>query len=148
MDARGQRRLFRWLVVGALLAGVIAFSWPSKEMVSRDIGCARVDDGRPRELCNAIASSMQWTWMGHAIVSPGWRVTWSGIRDVYCRQHVGAVDLPALRHLAQPLVGDWRLQDGAEDLVHIVQSVAGSSEPATSIFNPRNPSYILKRGCG
>jgi hypothetical protein len=94
---------------------------------------------------------MRWTWMGHAIVSPGWRMTWDGLRNVYCREHIGPADLPALDHLgriAEGAGGDWRLANGAESLVRLVQSARGAStEPENSIFNPANRSYILAAGC-
>ena len=89
--------------------------------------------------------------MGHAIVSPGWRMTWGGLRTVYCREHVGPADLAALDHLrstADGMGGDWRLGDGAESLARMVKSARGdNAEPENSIFNPANPSYILAGGC-
>jgi len=86
---------------------------------------------------------MEWTWFGHAIISPGWRVTWVGLRNVYCRVKVGAADMEHLEHLR--VTSEWRLQDGATDLIRLA-SPAG--EPENSIFNPNNSQYILRRGCG
>jgi hypothetical protein len=122
-------------------AFVAALCWPSGYMVSRDIGCGKTD-GRAREICQAISESMEWTWLGHAIISPGWRVTWNGVRGVYCREKLTAADLGALETLKR--ASDWRLQDGAEDLARLI---GGANEPANSIFNPKNPAYILKEGC-
>jgi len=120
-------------------------------MRSRDIGCGRSIAGREQELCNAIAASMRWTWMGHAIVSPGWRWTWDDLRNVYCHEHVGPADLATLERLsrtAEGAGGDWRLEDGAASLARMVRSVRGdSTEPENSIFNPANSSYILAAGC-
>lgn len=79
--------------------------------------------------------------MGHAIISPGWRVTWTGLRRVYCREKISAADVEVLKALARG--SDWRLQDGAEDLIRLVLG----TDPDNSIFSPKNPAYILKDGC-
>jgi hypothetical protein len=110
-------------------------------MISRDIGCGSVQPGRRENICRALSDSMQWTWMGHAIISPGWRITWSGLRRVYCRQKISVADMAALETLKR--ASDWRLQGGAEDLIRLV----GGGEPENSIFNSKNEYYILKDGC-
>lgn len=139
------------LVVIVFFAGIAVFTgalcWPDRHMRSRDIGCAKLGQTRGQEICRAISDTMEWTWMGHAIVSPGWRTTWPGIVRVYCREHISASDLPVLESLCRGLP-DWRLESGARDLMRIVRNVDGNGdEPETSIFNPKNPSYLLKDGC-
>lgn len=130
----------------ALIALVLALCWPNGYMVSRDIGCARVHSGRGNQICNALSNSMEWTWMGHAIISPGWRMTWIGLGRVYCREKIVAADLPELEALKRG--SDWRLQDGADSLIRLNSSKSNNgAEAETSIFNSKNPDYILKNGC-
>jgi hypothetical protein len=50
---------------------------------------------------------MEWTLMGHAIVSSGWRVTWAGLTRVYYQKKIDAADLPVLEDLKRG--SDWRL---------------------------------------
>ena len=115
-------------------------------MGSRDIGCSKVADPRGRQICGSVSQSLEWTWLGHAIVSPGWRLTWAGLRRVYCREKVSSADAPALASMSR--AADWRLQSAAEDLLRLVDAAAGRSKEAeNSIFNPANPSYLLKDGC-
>jgi hypothetical protein len=102
-------------------------------MISRDIGCAHFAPGRAGTICGALAESM--TWMGHAMIAPGWRVTWNALRQVYCREGISPVDLPALEYLKQG--SDGRLENGAD---------GRAAEPENSIFSPANPQYILKHG--
>ena len=129
-----------------LLALLAAMSWPSGYMVSRDIGCSRTGAGRGQEICRALSDSMEWTWMGHAIISPGWRPTWRGIAHVWCTARITDADLPTLDSLRH--ASDWRLETGADDLIRIARNKDGNGdEPENSIFNPKNSSYILKRGC-
>jgi hypothetical protein len=48
----------------------------------------------------------------------------------------------------QRSVKDRRAENGAEFLLRLVRNRDGSGrEDLASIFNPRNPSYILKDGC-
>ena len=85
--------------------------------------------------------------MGHAIISPGWRVTWNALRRVYCLEKLSAADLAVLETLKK-MGSDWRLEAGADYLIRLVTSRSGSAyEPENSIFNPTNSQYILKNGC-
>lgn len=135
------------LATAVFLAAMLVIFWLDRKMVSRNIGCADVRQVREKKICRALSESMEWTWMGHATLSPGWRVTWDTVRRVYCRENMGVADLPALEALK--MGSDWRLQDGADDLIRLVSTVSGRvSEPENSIFNPANPQYILKDACG
>src|SRR5260221_4185971 len=102
-----RRRIAMLAVVAAIVVAVaLAMIWPNTKMISRDIGCENVAPGRAKTICQALAESMEWTWMGHAIISPGC-VTWNALRQVYCRERINAADLPALEHLKQG--SDWRV---------------------------------------
>jgi hypothetical protein len=142
------RRAIVWSIgTAALLVLIAVLAWPRGRMASRDIGCAQAAAGRGQEICRALSASMEWTWMGHAIVSPGWRVTWKALAHVWCAEQVTDADLPALEALSRAS-SDWRLAGGADDLIRIAKNRGGNGgEPENSIFNPKNPSYILKDGC-
>src|SRR4051794_4887888 len=77
---------------------------------SLDTECTKLNVPREKDLCQALASSMEWTWFGHAVLSPGWRMTFRGMRNVYCKQKITSADIPQLEHLR--LSKDWRLQVG------------------------------------
>jgi hypothetical protein len=70
------------ILAAGLPALVLALWWPSGYMMSRDSGCTEVRLARGKEICRALSDSMEWNWSGHAIISPGWRVTWQGVRHV------------------------------------------------------------------
>ncbi len=111
------------LLIASVIALVLAMSWPDQKMISRDIGCAKVAHGRGSEICRALSDSMEWTWMGHAIISPGWRVTGSAVRRVYCSEKISSADVTVLETLKSG--SDWRLQGGADDLIRLVGSNGG-----------------------
>jgi hypothetical protein len=120
---------------------------------SRDIGCAEVAQGRPHEICEAISTSLTWQWMGHAIMAPGYKPSFKGIRNVYCTLKIGKEDVKTLKDLKQydprrKWLPDWRLESGADMLLRIIAGLDNmDEEAASSIFNPKNSSYILKNGC-
>lgn len=132
----------RTLLLALLVLGCQA---PSPDVHA--LGCAKVSAGRTREICEGISASLEWTWAGHASIAPGYKPSFAGIAKVYCRLSIVPADLPHLEALkAQP---DWRLVSGADFLVRILANLATPPpEDANSIFNPSNPDYLLKAGCG
>jgi hypothetical protein len=116
-------------------------------ITSRDLGCGAVSDVRGRAICRRLQREMEWTWTGHAIISPGWRVTFQSIVRTYCKETVGSKDVKSLEALRQSS-RDWRTESGAEFLLRLVRNKDGTAhEDVNSIFNVHNPSYILKGGC-
>ncbi len=122
-------------------------------LYGRDIGCAEITTARPRQICEAIAASLTWQWMGHATIAPGYKPNFEGARKVYCELKIGKDDMEALRRLRQydpklKWLPDWRLESGADMLLRIVANLDGrGDEPENSIFNSKNAEYVLKKGC-
>ena len=116
-------------------------------MSLRNLRCAAIPDARAQTICQRLQQEMQWTWTGHAIIAPGWRITFESVRRTYCAEKIGPQDIAALDRLRQTTT-DWRAESGAEFLLRLVRNRDGSGdEDITSIFNPANPSFILKNGC-
>src|SRR5579871_5350219 len=134
-------------VCGVLLLGFAGSAFASP--FSRNIGCAQITGAREREICKSVSDALEWEWFGHAIIAPGWRVTYQTARDAYCKIHIVAADLPLLDGLKnKPVNGDWRLATGSGYLARILKSTDGTgNEPAWSVFSTDNPRYILKGGC-
>ena len=86
---------------------------------------------------------MKGAWLGHAIVSPGWRVTFRTVREVYCGLVFGASDVPAIDNLrkSEP-IGGCKTAHKSYLVAH------GASQPPASILNPSDPQDLLKHGCG
>jgi hypothetical protein len=141
------RRIAAILSLAAFF-GIVAYGlWPEKRMGSRDLQCTAVPDARAQIICRRLEQEMEWTWMGHAIISPGWRVSFKSVRRTYCTENIGPRDISALKMLRQT-AKDWRAESGAEFLLRLVWNEDGTGdEDITSIFNPANPSFVLKDGC-
>jgi hypothetical protein len=126
----------------------------------RDLGC-RTRADREREICRGVARNMQWEWTGHAIVAPGWRITFDTLRRVYCDDKITVDDIAALKHLAE----DRRVENGAVGLLTLLRTspeakaaripdsefnantTASYCIDTNCVFNPENPQYILRGGC-
>lgn len=136
------------LSVVAVFFGLLVYGlWPPGNLGSRDLQCGAIPDTRAQVICRRLEQEMQWTWTGHAIVSPGWRVSFESVRRTYCAEHIGPQDIPVLDLLRQA-AKDWRAESGAEFLLRLVRNKDGAGdEDAASIFNPANPSFILQDGC-
>jgi len=109
---------------------------------SRDLGCAADADERARQVCQLLGEGMEWTWTGHAIISPGWRVTWETIRRAWCAAGLREDDAPALEALRRS--PDFRLETGAAGLLALLRPAA--QDPGT-VYHPANPAYLPRAGC-
>jgi len=132
------------ILIAVVLLSFIAYGlWPEGHMGSRHLQCASITNDRAQVICRRLEDEMQWTWMGHAIISPGWRISFDGVAHVYCTENIGPSDFAALDVLKQR-AKDWRAESGADMLLRLAR---GQDEPSTSLFNPSNPSFVLKDGC-
>ena len=81
--------------------------------------------------------------MGHATISPGYKPSFEGTREVYCRLKIEKSDEETLKRLKsydprRRWFPDWRLESGADILLLILTNPDGSGdEPISSIFNPK-----------
>lgn len=136
-------------------------------MYSRNLGCDAYGP-RAQDICRSFGREMEWSWLGHAVISPGWRTTFEGMRRVYCKNHIALKDVPALKEMAgyKPFkTTDWRLEQGVVGLLTLlraggeakaagipdgefdVRSGESFSTGSDSVFNEQNPAYILRNGC-
>jgi hypothetical protein len=136
------------VIAFAAFVGVIAYGlFPDERLRWRDLQCATVPDARAQVICRRLENEMRWTWLGHAIIAPGWRVGIESVRRTYCLENVSLRDVAALEVLRRS-TRDWRAELGAEFLIRLVRNKDGrGDEPVNSIFNPENPAFILKDGC-
>jgi len=134
------------LLCVALVSGYLFFQ-PLGRMGSRDLGCGDVQDVRAAQICRTVAAAMEWTWFGHAIISPGWRPTWHALRQVYCAEQIGGNDRTALTGLAK--ARDWRLEYAADNLLRLLdEREERERDSDNAAVNPTNDDYVLRWRCG
>jgi hypothetical protein len=131
-----------WAAVFLLASPLAEMSYAKDySAYGRDIGCAEVAAGRSRQICERIAASLTWQWMGHATIAPGYKPSFEGIRKVYCEMKVGKDDVETLQGLTtynpkRKWLPDWRLESGAGMLLRIVVNRNGNgNEPENSTRN-------------
>ena len=129
---------------------VVAGAVPAQakdQLYLRDIGCDSGFSGRSKQICDAIAGEMQWSWFENDTHTPGFRPTPAGLAQVYCDLHMSAADKRPLQTLIDDLnygIPDHRLEGGARWLLRLADPVG---EPEISPFNPNSHNYFLKGIC-
>jgi hypothetical protein len=92
--------------------------------LSKNLHCERYELARSQEICRALEREMEWTWMGHAIIAPGWRVTWGSLRRVFCTLHIDSRDTLALARIvvwyAKGERNDDRVEFGSSALLYLL----------------------------
>jgi hypothetical protein len=139
---RSGMAIVRDVLLFATLAAAVGAN-ARADVLDRSLGCAAyAGDARAGELCTRLERGMQWTWMGHALPAPGWRITRDTLRRVWCEARLGPSDAPALRTLSR--ARDGRLEGAAGSLLHLI----AQDEPENSILNAHHPQFVLRQGCG
>ncbi len=142
-----RKRLLALVVVLALLPPLLALMWPGPRMASRDLACYVFEEGRALDLCNMASREMKWTWMGHAMISPGYRMNFPAIKAIYCEAKLTQDDIPVLRFMKKRSL-DWRLDSMTDNMIVLLETIQGiGDEPENSVYHPKNPEYVLRGGC-
>lgn len=123
------------LVIGSAL--LLLGPW----LYERDLDCSGAQTARAAAICRSLAEHMEFGCCGHAIISPGYRVTALTEAKAWCETGITQDDAATLKALADS--ADWRLSSGAEGLYRMATGRAADN----SIENPSHPDYILKPGC-
>jgi hypothetical protein len=82
----------------------------------RSLACDNWTNTRERDICNALEREMEWTWTGHAILAPSFRVTFSTAKQVYCALPITPRDT---RPLVDMVLGVERKPAGTMSILQI-----------------------------
>jgi hypothetical protein len=82
-------------VIALLVCATPAFA-NADSLYSRNLSCDRWRAARESEICWGLEREMEWTWTGHAILSPSLRVTFRTTKVVYCSLRIRAEDTKSL----------------------------------------------------
>ncbi len=81
---------------GLLLIAANLSSATAASLYSRDLSCQRWSAARANEICKSLEREIEWTWTGHTIVAPSFRVTFETVRRTYCALSISPQDTPTL----------------------------------------------------
>jgi hypothetical protein len=102
-----------------LVLFLLPFSALADNLYTRDLNCEQQPATRAKEICLALEGALAWRWTGHAIISPGFRMGFDGIRQVYCA-------LPITHHDTQLLVDmDYASYSGSGVRQALINNGAG-----------------------
>jgi hypothetical protein len=113
----------RLLAEGSLaFLAVLTFasSGHADSLYSRNLSCPRFAAPRERQICQSLEREMEWTWTGHAIIAPSFRVTFETAKKVFCTLSLSAADTLALVDIVV------RIESGPDNAMARLQLANGS----------------------
>src|SRR4029077_17521477 len=121
-------RKLAWSASFSLFVFATASADALDSLYRRNLSCPpRVSAPRARQICEALEREMEWTWSGHAIIAPSFRVTFATVKKVYCVLSVAAHDTPSLVRMVvlterktDGTMADMQLQNGGRILLYCV----------------------------
>ena len=111
----------------------LSFSSPAlaASLYSRNLSCGDWSATRGNEICRTLEREMEWTWTGHAVVSPSFRVTFETVRRSYCAISISSQDTATLVELVLAVerkggasTAQAQLLNGARFLLYLLGSQA------------------------
>lgn len=104
-------------------------------LYSRNLSCEQQSSSRTQEICRALEQALEWTWTGHAILSPSYRVGTQRIRQIYCTLPIMAKDTEslvdmALRSASQSGMVQLQINIGVRSLLLLLGNQALDHFPA------------------
>jgi len=130
-------RKVAWSAFTSVFVLAVANACALDSLYSRNLSCSRFSAPRERQLCEALEREMEWTWTGHAIIAPSFRVTFATVKKVYCALSVAAHDTPSLVRMVvlterktDGTMADMQLQNGGRFLLYALgkQALSAFSE--------------------
>ena len=77
--SRSRRNLFWMFALGAAL--IVLVGWAGLWLADdREADCGAYGIKRAAAICRALSDNMQFEWLGHAIIAPGYKVTFETVR--------------------------------------------------------------------
>lgn len=129
-------RKVAWSVFTSAFVSAVANADALDSLYSRNLSRSRFSAARERQICETLQWEMEWTWTGHAIVAPSFRVTFDTVKKVYCALSVAAHDTPSLVSMVvqterktDGTMADMQLQNGSRFLLYALGKQALSAFP-------------------
>src|SRR5580765_3723240 len=73
-------RKVAWSAFTSVFVLAVANAYALDSLYSRNLSCSRFSAARERQICEALEREMEWTWSGHAIIAPSFRVTFATVK--------------------------------------------------------------------
>lgn len=83
-----------------LILSLLSIPASSDSLYTRNLHCEQQPSKRSKEICHALEHALEWTWTGHNIISPSFRLSFKGIRHAYCTLPITTKDIESLVEMA------------------------------------------------
>ena len=133
-------KMLAFAALGLLLIITSSSGAGAASLYSRNLSCQQWS-ARPNEICKVLEREMEWTWTGHATISPSYRVTFETVRRAYCALPISPQDTATLVELVLALerkpdgsMARAQIVNGARFLLNLL------GKQALDAFPPRHKS--------
>ena len=82
------------------IMSLLSFPLSAGGLYSHNLECEKQTSKRSTEICAALQDALEWSWTGHAIISPGFRMDVNRVLKVYCVMPITNADTPILVEMA------------------------------------------------
>jgi hypothetical protein len=86
--------------VAILFLCFLSFPVSADALYTRNLACDKFSSTRAIEICTALEDALKWSWTGHAIISPSFRMNIERERQVYCELPILKTDTSILVEMA------------------------------------------------
>ncbi len=126
-----------------LILALLSTSILADSLYSRDLDCELQPSSRALAICNKLEQALQWHWTGHAIISPGFRINFDSVRQVYCTLPVTKEDTEILLNMAldsesKQGTAQAQINNGAIFLLSTLGKLALDNYPALNNISDKN----------
>lgn len=110
---------------------------------SKDLHCDSFQNVRQTEICKSLEKYQEYTFTGHAIVSAGYRPTFTTATRAWCELSLTETDLQLLDKLQYELVGHNELSTGASMLFNMLDTKLNpeTSAYSGSVLDPTSQAF-------
>lgn len=143
------------VIFAVIFAAAIALLWLvawgdfAEWRYSKNLHCMTYQNARRVEICRSIEKYQEYGFFGHAIISAGYRPSFTTVKKAWCELSLTEADLKLLKDMQYDYSLSPQLMDGSGMLYSLLNANLnqGSNLYIGSVYDTSSPDYLIKDGC-
>ena len=128
---------------------LLPFQSMAEGLYTRNLECDIQVSIRTIEICTAPQDALEWSWTGHAIISPSFRIDIDRVKDVYCSLPITSGDTSTLIDMAVDSANSSKMykvqiNNGVLSLLSMLGTKAIEQFPALDIIADERKRIIIR----
>lgn len=118
---------------------------------SKNMHCEKMQNSREGEICKSIEKYQEYEFVGHAMISAGYRSSFATAKKAWCELSLTESDLMLLKEMQFDHRLPPQLVSGSEMLFSLLDAKLHPNPdlyPVSGVYSPQSPGYLLKAPCG